>query len=138
MKLYFVLLSALTLAGCVGTSTTTSVSIESKPVASKGLPSELLGKWNGKVNAKPVDKADPGAKVGGALLEMFTEGLTLEFPDDSHFKLTLMSIPMEGSVERNGKNLTLKATKIAGMTEGLHTSSSGCSCTITSADKERS
>ncbi len=117
MKTILVFAAALFIVGCVGTSSTTSVPTMGETVVKTKVSSELLGKWNGKVNKKPVDKADPGAKMGDALAEMFTEGLTLEFPDDSHFKLTLMFIPMEGSVERDGKNLTLKATKIGGMTE---------------------
>ena len=117
MKSFFPFLTALALIGCESHSSTTYIPAKSATVAATTLPPELIGKWKGKVNQKPVDKTNPGAKLGEALTDMFTEGLTLEFPDDSHFKMTFMMIPVEGKVERTGKNLTLITEKVAGMTE---------------------
>lgn len=72
--------------------------------------------WKGELKMPEAKKDDPGAQMGEAMVKMFTAGLKLEFPDEGHFKLTLMGMPMEGDVERNGDSLTLKPMRLMGMT----------------------
>ena len=50
---------------------------------------------------------NPMAKMGEAFGQMLLGDLTLEFQPGDKFKLTMMGIPMEGTVERKGLDLTL-------------------------------
>jgi hypothetical protein len=107
---FAVLLSALVLLnGCTSQST---ASKEAAPAA--GGP-DIVGKWKGELKIPEASKDDPGAKLAEAMSSMMLGSLTLEFMPGDKFKLSMMGIPVEGTVKRNGLEMTLHPERAMGV-----------------------
>lgn len=118
------LLACLALAGCSRhmastTSAHSQYKIDHDSVIAVGHGDKaepgIVGKWKGSIEMPKSD--DPAAKMAEAMASMFTSSITLEFKDDEHFSLSMMGMPMEGTYEMDGNNLTLTPKTFMGMTE---------------------
>lgn len=93
-----------------------SASAAPSPAAS---PADLEGRWKVDMDAamgdKRDDKNDAAAQLGKAFASMFMN-VKLAFSGQDQFKLTMMSIPIEGHYTRDGNKLTLNADKVMGKT----------------------
>jgi hypothetical protein len=55
----------------------------------------MIGKWKGEVKMPEDKKDDPMAKMGEAMLGMFT--MDLELKEENKFSLTMLFIPIAGT-----------------------------------------
>lgn len=76
---------------------------------------DISGKWKGEIKMNASSKDDPMAKFGEAMAQMMLGNLTLEFLPGDKFKLSMMGMPIEGSYQRSGNELTLKPEQAMGM-----------------------
>lgn len=108
-----VVASVLVLAsGCSSkTEQLSSGSGDGKPGASS--TSTLVGSYKGKIVTEGA-KDDPAAKLAEGLMDMFSP--ELEITADNKFVLTMMGMPISGSVVVAGSDLTMTPEKIMGMT----------------------
>jgi len=106
LLLCFAICAAFLIAGCSSKSGSVSAVIATGP--------DIVGKWKGKVDMPKSD--DPMAKMAEGMTSMFTSNLVLEFQPGDKFKFTMMGLPIEGSVERKGLDLTLTTERAMGMT----------------------
>ncbi|MBC8063992.1 MAG: hypothetical protein H7Y17_04125 [Chlorobia bacterium] len=85
-------------------------------VGCKGAPSQsnLVGKWKGEVKMPATTKDDPMAKMGEAMLGMFT--FDLELKAENKFTLTMVFIPIEGEWSMSGNVVTLTPKTVMGLT----------------------
>lgn len=124
MHLLFVVVLALAAFGCSSKdSTVTGAGSGSGSGAASGSgggdassTSDIVGKWKGDLKMPETSKDDPMAKMGEAMAQMFLGNLTLEFLEGGKFKLTMMGMPVEGSVSRKGNEIELKPEMVLGMT----------------------
>ena len=107
--------SALILiTGCSGEQKTDSLSSSGgskSPAASSA--SSLAGSYKGKI-VPTGSKDDPAAKMAEGLAEMFSP--ELEITADNKFTLSVMGMPISGSVNQSGTDITLTPEKVMGMT----------------------
>jgi len=125
MHLLFVIALALAAFGCSSKDSTVagsgsgSGSGKGSGTASGGgasATSDIIGKWKGDIKMPETNKDDPMAKMGEAMAQMFLGNLTLEFVEGGKFKLTMMGMPVEGSVSRKGNEIELTPETVLGMT----------------------
>ncbi len=113
-----VALAALLVVGCgqkgSGALGAKGDGASSSPETSKGPT--LVGKWKGELKMPETSKDDPAAKLGEAFASMMLGSLSLEFKTEDTFSLSLMGIPVEGKVKRDGNKLTLTPETAMGMT----------------------
>lgn len=85
-------------------------------IGCKGAPSQssLVGKWKGEVKMPASAKDDPMAKMGEAMLGMFS--FDLELKAENKFTLVMMIIPIDGEWSMNGNVVTLTPKTVMGLT----------------------
>ncbi|MBX7134055.1 MAG: hypothetical protein K1X67_15385 [Fimbriimonadaceae bacterium] len=110
MKRYvpFLALAALIIAGCTKSGSTGATSTE--PTKS------YVGKWVGNPEVPKGDKADPAAEMASGMMKMMGS-IQLEFESESKFKMTMLGMPIEGKVAKEGDTLTLTPETVMGMTK---------------------
>jgi len=104
-------LPLLALAGCSAlTGSGANKALAAEP--------ELQGVWKmdmGAAMTQGKDKNDMGAAFGKAFASMF-DNVKLKFMSGERFKLSMLSIPIEGHYKIDGSHLTLTPEKVAGKT----------------------
>lgn len=126
--------SALIITGCgAGTETVTDKSSKDGTITqTKPAVSSIAGKYKGEIELPKKEetkdaKADTTKDLGKDLGEAMAEGLTdvftsiismeLEITPDDKFTLSMMGIPVTGSLTRAGDQITLTPEKVMGMTK---------------------
>lgn len=76
---------------------------------------DLIGTWKGEIQMPQAAKDDPMAQMAESMAKMLMGRLKLEIKPGNQFVLNMM-FPIEGTLARKGSSLTLKPTKMMGMT----------------------
>lgn len=76
---------------------------------------DLIGMWKGEIQMPKAAADDPMAKMAEGMAKMLMGRLKLEIKPGNAFVLNMM-FPIEGTLARKGSKLTLKPTKMMGMT----------------------
>lgn len=104
------------MAGCTLPEVAAVRSPGARHAPKKSAPS-LVGHWKGKLEVSSKAKDDPGVQFAEGLAAAMGEMMNtrLEFPAEDRFILSVMTMPLEGKVERNGNKLTLIPETIMGL-----------------------
>jgi hypothetical protein len=103
-------------AGCTLPEVAAVRSTAARHAPKESAPS-LVGQWKGKLEVGATPKDDPGAQFAAGLAAAMGEMMNarLEFPTEDRFILSVMTMPFEGKVQRDGNKLTLVPETIMGL-----------------------
>lgn len=111
----FVVALAVAVVGCGSKDSDLVVAGGKDGAAAATGTASLAGKWKGEIKMPETKSEDPMAKMGEAMAQMLLGNLTLEFMEGDKFKLTMMGMPIEGSVKRTGNDLLMTPESAMGM-----------------------
>lgn len=77
----------------------------------------IVGKWRGEISVDVGDPSDPAAAMAQQFAAMFSGNLRLEIDSKHQFTMSLMGVPIEGSVKTSGNKVTLDPATIAGLSK---------------------
>lgn len=104
--------------GCAPCSTMAQSAHDKGSAAEAKAEKSIIGKWKGRIDMPKSESKDPGAEMGEAFVKMM-EGMLnprLEFLSETEFKMLIMSMPVTGRVELDGRKIRLIPEKLMGMT----------------------
>lgn len=111
-----VIVLGIVMAGCTLPEVATVRSASAKPAVKRSAPS-LIGHWKGTLEMGGSDTEGPGAELAEGIAVAMGEMMNakLEFPTEDRFVFSLMTMPFEGKVKRDGNRLTLIPETIMGL-----------------------
>lgn len=121
-----ILLAGLVAAGCSRSNTALNVyngdrdglKVDRSNTRTVSNPNAvLIGRWKGRIELPKASKDDPAAAMAEAMVGALASSIELSFDEADGFKLSLMGLPMGGTYEFDGKNLTLHPKTFMGMSE---------------------
>lgn len=110
-RILVAVVAACVLAGC-GVGSTTVISKE-KP-ENAAASSTLSGRWKGSIEL-PKKENDPANEMARGMAEMLGDTLSLEFPAEGKFRLSMMGMPVEGALTLDGDKVNLNPELIGGL-----------------------